>query len=223
MALRVVPRRAGHGSDQRVSGHEQLAPVGLPGCCVAARGAVITDLLDLAKIEAGCVEVTREPVDLVGIARQAARLAEPSARAKGLRLRTDFSAPEIEVYADRDKIAQAFTNLLANALKFTEAGEVLLTVEELGAQVACAVRDTGSGIAPDDLPKVFQKFYQAGRPAPGGAKGTGLGLSIAKALVELHGGTISATSELGVGTTFTFLLPKPLVEGRRHEREMAAR
>ena len=172
---------------------------------------IINDLLDVAKIDAGRLELVREPVDLVGIARQEARLSEPRARAKGLRLRTDVSTPELVISADPDKLAQVFANLLANALKFTEAGEVVLTVEDRGDQVACAVRDTGRGIAPDDLHKVFQKFYQGGRKLPGGAKGTGLGLSIAKSIVELHGGKIAVTSALGVGSTFTFMLPKTLI------------
>ena len=175
---------------------------------------IINDLLDEAKIEAGRLELARERVDIVAIARQAARLFDPKARAKGLLLRTDFSKPEIEVYADPDKIAQVFANLLSNALKFTEVGEVALIVEDRGEDVSCAVRDTGRGIAPDDLPKVFLKFYQVGRtPGPGG-RGTGLGLPIAKAIVELHGGKIVAKSEPETGSTFTFTLPKtPNPEG----------
>jgi signal transduction histidine kinase len=169
---------------------------------------IINDLLDIGKIEAGRLELAREHVNIVGIARQEARLFEPRARAKGLRIRTDFSQAEIEVYADPDKIAQVFANLLGNALKFTEHGEVALIVEDMGEHISCAVRDTGRGIAPDDLPKVFQKFYQVGRTPAAGGNGTGLGLPIVKGLVESHGGEISARSEPGVGSTFTFVLPK---------------
>ena len=83
-----------------------------------------------------------------------------------------------------------------------------LAFQDLGEQVACAVRDTGRGIAPDELPQVFQKYYQVSRlPAPG-RKGTGLGLPIVKGIVESHGGTIAVTSEPGVGSTFTVVLPK---------------
>ena len=169
---------------------------------------IINDLLDVAKIEAGPLELAREHVNIVRLARQEARLFEPAAHAKGLRMRTDFSRPEIEVYIDPDKISQVLANLLENALKFTDEGEVTLAVQDLGEQVACAVRDTGRGIAPDELPRVFQKYYQVSRlPAPG-RKGTGLGLPIVKGIVESHGGTIAVTSEPGVGSTFTVVLPK---------------
>jgi PAS domain S-box-containing protein len=172
---------------------------------------IINDLLDAAKIDAGRLDLALEHVDIVAIARQEVRIFEPKARAKSLSIRTVFGKPEIEVRADPDKIAQVFANLLGNALNFTERGEVVVSVEDLGARVSCAVRDTGGGIPPEALPKVFQKFYQAGRtPGPGG-RGTGLGLPIAKAIVELHGGEITARSEPGEGTTFTFVLPKSVV------------
>ena len=169
---------------------------------------IINDLLDVAKIESGRFELWLEHVNMVAIAQQAVRLFEPRARAKGLQIRMEFAKPEIAVYADPDKIAQVIANLLANALKFTAHGEVELKVDDLGDHAVCAVRDTGRGIPPEDLPKVFQKFYQAGLvPGPGG-KGTGLGLPIAKGIVEAHGGTMSARSEPGVGSTFTFALLK---------------
>lgn len=169
---------------------------------------IINDLLDEAKIEAGRLQLAREHVNIVEIARQEARLFGARARAKGVHLRMDFSKPEIDVYADPDRIVQVFANLLGNALKFTERGEVVLIIEDMGTQVSCVVRDTGIGIAPAELPKVFQKFYQVSRtPGPGG-RGTGLGLPITKAIVESHEGTISVQSNLGVGTTFTILLPK---------------
>jgi PAS domain S-box-containing protein len=169
---------------------------------------IIDDLLDEAKIEAGRLELVRSRVNLVEIARQAAHLFGAKARAKGIHLRAEFSTPEIEVDVDPDKIAQVFANLVGNALKFTESGEVVITVDDMGPHVACAVRDTGHGIAPEDLPKVFQKFYQVSRTTVTGGKGTGLGLPIAKAIVESHGGTMSVTSQPGMGSTFTFVLPK---------------
>lgn len=173
---------------------------------------IINDLLDIAKIETGRFDLWLENVNVVAIAQQAARLFEPKARSKGLSIRTDFAKPEIEVYADPDKIAQVFANLLGNALKFTLHGEVTLRVDDLGEQASCAVRDTGRGIAPEDMPKVFEKYYQVGmKPGPGG-QGTGLGLAIAKGIVESHGGKIWARSELGVGSAFTFVLPKKSVQ-----------
>jgi PAS domain S-box-containing protein len=172
---------------------------------------LINDLLDIAKVEAGRLELACERVNIVALARHAALLFEPMARAKGLRIRTHFPTAGIEVYVDRDKIAQVFANLLANALKFTEDGEVTLTVTDMGERVACTVTDTGRGIALDQLPKIFQRFYQANRTPGPGERGTGLGLPIAKAIVEGHGGEISASSTPGAGCTFTFTLPKTLV------------
>jgi signal transduction histidine kinase len=177
-------------------------------CDIERLSRIINDLLDVAKIEAGSLKLSREHVNIVRMARQQARLFEPAAQAKGLRVRTDFSGPEIEIYIDPDKISQVFANLLDNAMKFTEKGEVALNVEDMGEQVSCTVRDTGRGIAPEELPRVFQKYYQVSRiPAPG-RKSTGLGLPIAKGIVESHGGTLSVVSEQGEGSTFTFVLPK---------------
>jgi PAS domain S-box-containing protein len=172
---------------------------------------IINDLLDVAKIESGRIDLWLEQVNVVALAQQAARLFEPQAQAKGLTLRTEVAAPAIEVYADPDKIAQVIANLLGNALKFTTQGEVVLRLDEGEDTVACAVHDTGRGIPPDDLAKVFQKFYQVGvAPGPGG-QGTGLGLHIAKGIVEAHGGALTARSEVGVGSTFTVVLPKKTV------------
>jgi signal transduction histidine kinase len=169
---------------------------------------IIDDLLDVAKIEAGPLELAREHVNIVRLARQQARLFEPAAHAKGLRMRMEFSRPEIEVSVDPDKISQVFANLLDNALQFAEKGEVTLSLEDLGEQVSCSVRDTGRGIPHDELPKIFQKYYQVCRVPVPGRKSTGLGLPIAKGIVESHAGTMSVASEPGVGSTFTFVLPK---------------
>lgn len=169
---------------------------------------IINDLLDVATIEAGRLVLTRERVDIVEVVRHATGLFEPQARGKGLHLRTVLPSARVEVSADRDKVVQVLANLLANALKFTDEGEVELGVAELEDSVSITVRDTGRGIAEDEQPKIFQKFYQAGRIRGPGEKGTGLGLPIAKAFVEAHGGAISVTSEPGVGSTFTVVLPK---------------
>ena len=105
-------------------------------------------------------------------------------------------------------MTQVFTNLIGNAMKFTEKGTIEISCAQKEKEVMCAVADTGVGLAKDDLPKVFNKFQQFGRVAGAGEKGTGLGLSIAKSIVEMHEGKISVDSKLGVGTKFTFTIPK---------------
>jgi anti-sigma regulatory factor (Ser/Thr protein kinase) len=109
-------------------------------------------------------------------------------------------------------------NLVDNAVKFTKRGSVEITVADKGTSVECRVRDTGPGIAPQDLPKIFDKFTQFGRRDGPGEKGTGLGLSIVKGLVELHKGEIRVESELGQGTTAIFTLPRPDFQDRLQSR-----
>ena len=123
------------------------------------------------------------------------------------------------VYWDEDRINEVLGNLLSNAFKFTpRGGTVNLDVSTADKQIVIAVRDTGVGIEPDQLPRIFDKFFQADNQAQAAAKGTGLGLAIAREIVEAHGGTISAESELGKGTTFTVTLPEK-IEGIRRKTD----
>ena len=111
-----------------------------------------------------------------------------------------------KVYIDRDKIAQVLDNLLSNAIKFTEpGGKVSVSTKILDKFVQVDVSDTGAGISPEDLPRLFSKFQQIGYPKKKG--GTGLGLSISKGIIELHGGKISAESQKGKGSKFSFTVP----------------
>jgi len=168
---------------------------------------IINDLLDISKIEAGRMEVKREKVvmqDLV--ASQLAAFAR-KARDKGIDLRADLPREPVSVYADADRLAQVLTNLVGNALKFTEGGSVEISVRGLDGTVDCAVTDTGRGISKEDLPNIFDKFRQFGRSPGAGEKGTGLGLSIAKGIVEAHHGTIRVESEEGKGTKVIVTLP----------------
>lgn len=172
---------------------------------------IINDLLDISKIEASKLELR---MDLVNLNVLVDELAAPSspyqmrANSKGLVLKSRYSAPRVEVYAARDKIIQVFSNLIGNALKFTEKGHIEISLEDKGEFVECAVSDTGMGISKENLPKVFSKFQQFGRTHGPGEKGTGLGLAISKGLVEMHKGKIWIESELGKGTQFKFTLPK---------------
>ncbi len=178
---------------------------------------LINDLLDLARIEEGRVQVTPTFFSLVGLAGELVDSLRPVAGEKGLELRLTGRQEPLLVHADRDKVGQVVMNLLGNAIKFTPSGgrvEIELTGED--EQLASArITDTGEGIPPEELPRIFDKFYQVQLGLEAKGKGTGLGLSIAKGLVELQGGHIWAESQLGVGSTFFFTLPRrPLAELR---------
>jgi len=171
---------------------------------------IINDLLDMAKIEAGRLLLNKSLTEPEGLVEQVLQSLRPLAESKGVRLEANVAPGVPSMFADTDKITQVLTNLVSNAIKFTEGdGRVQVSVFEQSSDVEFSVADTGVGIAPEDLPKLFEKFHQLARPAPGGSpKGTGLGLAISKRLVELHGGHIRVTSELGRGSIFSFTLPK---------------
>ncbi|RMD58052.1 response regulator [Candidatus Parcubacteria bacterium] len=180
---------------------------------------LINQLLDFSQLEVGKMSLRAAPGDIVecvkGITMSFASLAERNQIA----LRFFAKEQPIEVYFDRDKMEKVVINLLANALKFTPAGgEVLVTVERLslkphspaefkGGVIQITVSDTGIGIAADQLPRIFDRFYQADHTLRHEYEGTGLGLALAKEFVELHGGRISVESKEGKGTTFTVRLP----------------
>jgi len=169
---------------------------------------IINELLDISKIEAGRMELKMEPVDVAAIVKEVAATFGPKIKERGLELVTDLPAEGIEIYADSDKIVQVFTNLINNAVKFTDKGSIEVSVKETHGAVVCSVSDTGVGISPEDLPNVFEKFRQFSRVAGPGDRGTGLGLSIVKGLVEAHKGNIWVESLSGKGAKFIFRLPK---------------
>jgi signal transduction histidine kinase len=169
---------------------------------------MIDDLLDIAKLEAGKVKITRRQLDLAGLARAVVAAFSPKTKNTNIELRERFSSEKIMAYADKDSIIRVFTNLIGNALKFTEKGSIEVSVTEKPGQIECCVADTGRGIAEDDLPKVFGKFQQFDRKEGGGERGTGLGLSISKNIIDLHRGKIWVESKPGEGTRFIFTLPK---------------
>jgi signal transduction histidine kinase len=178
---------------------------------------IINGLLDVSKIEAGKVELHKQDFDIQSLLREIVQGFEGKAREKGLELRLNVPDETILVYADEDKVSQIFTNLIDNAVKFTAQGSIEVSAAEENEEIECRVRDTGIGIPPESLPKIFDKFTQFGRKDGPGEKGTGLGLSIVKGLVEVHGGSIRVESELGRGTALTFTLPKLSFEERLQE------
>jgi signal transduction histidine kinase len=172
--------------------------------------SLINDLLDLAKIESGKVELHPEPVACRDVVQEVVAALRPQAEAKGLSLDTGVAPPDLVVQADRRALSQILLNLAGNAVKFTERGNIRLDVrrrEENGAaRTEFAVADTGVGIQEADQARLFQAFTQVGTPRKRRVEGTGLGLHLSQKLAELLGGRITFQSEFGRGSTFTLAL-----------------
>ena len=160
---------------------------------------MVNELLDIAKLEAGKVALAKEPVELSEIAARAVETLRPIAEKKGVKLQ--LTAQKSPATADRTKLHQVVVNLVDNAIKFTPSGG---RVEIEVAPGRIVVRDTGAGISPERIAKIFDKFNQVN--ANTGIPGAGLGLSITRKLIDLHGGRIEVASEMGKGTTFTVSL-----------------
>jgi len=169
---------------------------------------IIDDLLDISKIENGKLEIYRVNVNMVELTHELAANFSIKAENKGIKINVKNDKERIEIFADKEKIIQVLTNLVGNACKFTDKGCIEISVVENATHVQCSVQDTGIGIASEDLPQLFTKFYQIGRIAGPGEKGTGLGLAITKGIIELHDGLINMESIQGKGTKITFVLPK---------------
>ena len=178
---------------------------------------MIASLLDISSIETGKIKLLPQPMDLADLVKDVIFEFEKRAAEKGIVLKAKLSGSPVRVLADPDKITQVLTNLVDNALKFTAKGSVEISLIPLKKEVECTVRDTGIGITPENVKKLFEKFQQFSRIAGPGEKGFGLGLSIAKGIVELHKGRIWAHSELGQGTSVTFALPLAKKRGIEHE------
>jgi signal transduction histidine kinase len=163
-------------------------------------------LLDLAKMELNKYSFQRANFGLNPMIRELVQLFRREVEAKGLALKTTAPDHDVEILADRDQIARVFTNLINNALKFTRQGRIEVIVEEEKDCVRCSVADTGPGIAPDDMPRLFKKFSRPGKR--NATPGTGLGLSICREILEAHQGKIWAVSAPGEGARFTFTIPK---------------
>jgi signal transduction histidine kinase len=169
---------------------------------------LVNDLLDASKLESGTMRLDVSSIDLRNVVDELRETMEPLAREKGLTLEEAIAPDLPPVEADRAKLRRILVNLLSNALKFTNrGGRVEVKAEKMGEQVMISVRDTGVGIAPEDVARLFDKYEQARSRATRGEKGTGLGLYITRQLVELHGSHIKVESEQGRGSVFSFTLP----------------
>ncbi len=169
---------------------------------------VVNDLTDISKLEAGKTLLCRDFVDMTEVLNEIRVSFLSQAQAKNLDLEVIDPHREARGYFDRSRMIQVLTNLVGNAIKFTDKGHIHLSVLDQGDQIECSVADTGVGFAEADLPKVFGRYLQFFSSHTGPDGGTGLGLSIAKGLVELHGGKIRVQSALNQGTVFTFTVPK---------------
>ena len=168
---------------------------------------LINGLLDLAKIEAGKMELNIEEVNINEVTDEALELVRPHADEKGLEVRAVIPQGLPNVWADRARVRQVLANMLANAVKFTERGAVSVAAAAAEGWVTVSVADTGVGISPEAQAYVFDEFRQADSSTTRRYGGTGLGLAISKRLVTLHGGRIWVDSEVGRGSTFHFTLP----------------
>jgi PAS domain S-box-containing protein len=169
---------------------------------------LINDLLDIARIEAGSVELNHAPFDLAALINEVTTILAVRASEKGIELTSDTEGLAGQVFAgDAARLRQVILNLCSNAVKFTEAGFVRIAAERRSNGVAITVHDTGIGIAPDKLGTIFDKFVQADTSINRRYGGTGLGLTIARTIVEAMGGAISVESEVGSGSVFQVVLP----------------
>lgn len=174
---------------------------------------MVLDLLDLARLDAGTLDLQHSPVDLSALLHNIAEKMNPQARSHSLEIRVEALDLPI-ITGDGDRLSQVFTNLIDNAIKFTPAGG-LITIKAVqsGSGIQVDVEDTGAGIPPEALPYIFSRFYQADLSRSGGQKhGAGLGLAIVKEILEAHGGKISVRSELNKGSTFIVDLPLKIPE-----------
>jgi signal transduction histidine kinase/CheY-like chemotaxis protein len=186
---------------------EQQEPLGIIAKRTDRITQLVSDMLTLQRIESEGIDLV--PVDLGEIARTAVEDARAAAQRAGVILEEEIPAGLPSILGGPDQLPRVFDNLLSNAIKFSpDGGRVTVRVREEGEQINVYVSDTGIGIPPDKLERLFARFYRAGNPQGKRIAGTGLGLSIVKAIVEAHGGRISVQSQEGKGSTFIFSLPK---------------
>ena len=167
---------------------------------------LIESLLELARLDAGQEQMKRMRFDLSRTAGECVDMVRPLADERSVKVHCEL--PPIECTGDPERIAQVITNLMTNAIQYNKpGGEVTVQTQQRDGTAILTVSDSGNGIAAEDLPRVFERFYRADKARSTSQGSAGLGLSICKAIVEAHGGTIEVASELGAGTTFTVRLP----------------
>ena len=168
---------------------------------------LVDDLLDLSRIESGGWQPQPDMIDVEAAVRAAFATVREAAAAKGIELRTEIAADADHAYADATAFQQMLGNLVENGVRYTPTGAVTVFTRRSANAVIVGVRDTGIGIPPEHLPRIFERFYRVDPSRAREAGGTGLGLAIVRHLTDAHGGKVTAESEPGRGTTITFSLP----------------
>jgi signal transduction histidine kinase len=168
---------------------------------------LINDVLDLSKIEAGQLTLSLDDYSIKDVVHNVFAVVEPLATEKSLALKVELPNDLPTAHGDERRLTQVLLNLVGNAIKFTNSGEVLIKAAASNGAYTLSVRDTGPGIDPADQVKIFEEFQQADNSSTKTKGGTGLGLSIARRIVAMHGGRIWVESELGCGSTFFVNVP----------------
>ena len=169
---------------------------------------LVNTLLDFARIEAGRAQATYQPTDLCVLTEDLASNFRSACERAGIRLLVDCESVPDPVYVDREMWEKIVLNLLSNAFKFTFEGEIALRIRDADNGVVLTVSDTGTGIPPDELPRMFERFHRVENARGRSHEGSGIGLALVSELVKLHGGSICVESELGQGTKFAVRIPK---------------
>ncbi|MDB6012964.1 MAG: multi-sensor hybrid histidine kinase [Gammaproteobacteria bacterium] len=180
---------------------------------IARRGGarllkLVNSLLEFSRIEAGRIEASYEATDLAGLTMDLASVFRSAFERAGVALTLDCPKLPDDVYVDRDMWEKIVLNLVSNAFKFTFKGEVRVSQQALGDHIELQVSDTGCGVAAEDLPRLFERFFRGRTTQARTHEGSGIGLSLVQELVKLHGGSIEARSEVGVGTAITLRIPR---------------
>lgn len=170
--------------------------------------ALVEDLLNMSRIESGRVELAVQPFYMRDLIREVLSHLEQRVHAKKIKVKVREPKHKFLVHADRQKVEQALTNIIDNAIKYTyDGGQITVAAKSENGNAIVTIKDSGVGIKPENLGHVFEKFYREGNPLSVKEGGSGLGLYISRKLIELHGGVISVTSKRRVGSTFTITLP----------------
>lgn len=175
---------------------------------------LVSDVLDLARFDSGRIDITKQTFGLLGLIETEVQQHRLAAQNKGLELRTTLPTKDKLIATDKLKLSRVLSNLIGNAVKFTETGHVTVAMRDTAeGEIAIDVHDTGIGIAPEHLPRIFDEFFQLRNPERDRSKGTGLGLAICKRLADGIGCALTVSSTVGRGSTFTVTLPRLMIEG----------
>jgi len=171
---------------------------------------LLEDLIDISMIESGQMRLKFQTSPILPVLNRSIEQFSEEAEKKGLKLSLKIDNPDLELFFDPERIIQVLTNLLSNSIKYSDKGEVKIIVDEKKHGAKITVRDTGFGISPKDIDRIFERFYRTDRDRSRQIGGTGLGLAIVKHIVEAHNSKIEVDSKIGVGSEFSFFLKKYL-------------